>query len=64
MKRLTLVQDNIYVHDSWYSDVPDTFAFLPRDKSTQYYSLEALLADHAFCLGGPNFDPKTLEQEV
>jgi hypothetical protein len=51
----------MHVHDSWYTDVPDTFALLPRNTSDAYFLMEPLLDDYAFCLGGPNFDPHTAE---
>ena len=43
-------------------DVPDTFALLPRNLSDVYFSIDELYNPLAvMCLGGPNFDPKTLE---
>ena len=42
------------------SEVPDTFALLPRRLSDQFFSLEALVAEGVMCLGGPNFAPDAL----
>jgi hypothetical protein len=51
----------IWVPDSWYADVPDTFALLPRNVSDIYYNLDAQYSpEFVMCLGGPNFDPHTL----
>jgi hypothetical protein len=44
----------VWVVDTWYDDVPDTFALLPRAHAAQYYDVEALAADGVMCLGGPN----------
>ena len=51
----------VWVHDSWYSEVPDTFAIMARQWSDSFWSMDDLVAEGAMCLGGPNFDPKTLE---
>ena len=42
------------------SEVPDTFALLPRLYSDQFFSLNSLVAEGAMCLGGPNFDKESL----
>ena len=53
--------DIVYVPDSWASEVPDTFALLPRKWSDQYFSMDILMQKNIFCLGGGNFDPSTLQ---
>lgn len=55
--------DRMYVHDSWWADIPDTFALLPRNISDLYYSVEELVKPEVMCLGGPNFDLKTIETD-
>lgn len=56
----TLIPNIIYTPDTWRTEVPDTFAILPRTASDVYFSLEALLQPGAFCLGGPNLNTSTL----
>lgn len=51
----------IYVQDTWFSDVPDTFALLPRIASDVYFSLEVLMEEGVLCLGGPNLNPETIQ---
>lgn len=46
--------NRVWVVDTWYDDVPDTFALLPRAFAAQYFDLEAFSADGVMCLGGPN----------
>jgi hypothetical protein len=55
--------DRIWVPNSWYSEVPDTFALMHRRWADSYWSVDDLTKDGAMCLGGPNFDPKTLSPE-
>ena len=49
-------QLKVWVPDTWYDDVPDTFALIPRYYSNAYFDLNALVADKVMCLGGPNID--------
>lgn len=56
-------QKYIYGPDTWWADIPDTFALLPRNLSEKYYSMHSLVKHRVMCLGGPNFDPLTLERE-
>lgn len=49
----------MYTPNSWFADVPDTFALSPRYLSDIYFSLDMLIKTTIICLGGPNFDPKT-----
>ena len=42
----------LYTPDTWWSDVPDTFAIVPRKFSDQFYGLESLVDPTAMCLGG------------
>ncbi len=51
----------VYVPNSWASEVPDTFALLPRKYADDYYSMDQLMMRGVFCLGGGNFDPNTLK---
>lgn len=44
----------VVVPDSWWSDVPDTFALLPRQYSDIYFDLNELVQHDAMCIGGPN----------
>jgi len=55
-------KDNVYCPDTWWSDVPDTFALLPRKWSDGFFDLDSLVAPRAMCLGGPNFDPLILTE--
>ena len=56
--------DKIWFPSHWASDVPDTFALIPRHRADLYYSLEDLYANrNVGCLGGPNFDPKSTSNE-
>jgi hypothetical protein len=55
----------LWVPDSWATDVPDTFAVIPRKWSDMYFSLDALYVDRKVgCLGGPNFDPNSVTDEA
>ena len=54
-------KNKVYVPNSWASEIPDTFALLPRKYADDYYSMEKLLVRGVFCLGGGNFDPNTLK---
>mmetsp|Transcript_9186 Transcript_9186/g.9256 ORF Transcript_9186/g.9256 Transcript_9186/m.9256 type:complete len:663 (-) Transcript_9186:193-2181(-) len=53
----------IWVQDTWFSPVPDTFALLPRHLSDQYYSMDLLVSEGVMCLGGPNFGEESLSDE-
>ena len=53
----------MYTPNSWFADVPDTFAMSPRYLSDVYFSLDSLIKTTIICLGGPNFDPKTATPE-
>jgi hypothetical protein len=53
-------QEYVYVPNQWATEVPDTFALLPRKWSDQYFSLDILLALGIMCLGGGNFNPSNL----
>lgn len=56
--------DLVYCPDTWWSDVPDTFAILSRRWSDKFYDLDSLVAPTAMCLGGPNFDPEVMREDV
>lgn len=52
----------VWVPDSWYADVPDTFALLPRNRSDIFFSLTMQYKPNkVMCVGGTNFDPKTMK---
>lgn len=57
-------QFRIWTPDTWWSDVPDTFALLPRQYSDIFFSLDGLVAEGAMCLGGPNFLPESATPEA
>lgn len=54
----------VWVPDCWYADVPDTFALLPRHFSEFFYTLDGQYEPpEVMCLGGPNFDPNSLNRD-
>lgn len=53
----------VWVVDTWWCEVPDTFALLPRSLSNAYFSLNGLVKEGAMCLGGPNFDYSAVAYE-
>jgi len=53
----------MFTPNSWFADVPDTFALTPRHLSDIYFSLDMLIKTTIICLGGPNFDPKTATKD-
>ena len=58
-KKLVIQKESelkVWVPDTWWSEVPDTFALIPRNYSNAYFDLNALVADKVMCLGGPNID--------
>jgi len=57
------IDDKVWVPDSWFAPVPDTFALIPRNKAESFFSMENLVAPGVMCLGGPNFDAETLNTE-
>ena len=52
----------VWVLDTWYEDVPDPFALIPRHYSDAFFDLNALVADKVMCLGGPNIDQKVASE--
>lgn len=57
--------NKVWVPDSWYADVPDTLALLPRRVSDLFFSLDSQYnPDEIMCLGGPNFDVRTVQREA
>ena len=44
----------IWVVDTWFDDVPDTFALIPRDYAKQFFNFDTLSEDNVVCLGGGN----------
>jgi len=54
-------RSSIHTPDTWRTEVPDTFAILPRQASDVYFSMEVLLEPGVFCLGGPNLNTSTLQ---
>lgn len=53
----------VWVVDTWWCEVPDTFALLPRYYSDQYFDLDSLVYPGVMCLGGPNFDYNSTTKE-
>ena len=51
----------VWVIDTWDTEVPDTFALLPRNASDAFFSIDGLVQKGVMCLGGPNFNPSTLQ---
>jgi hypothetical protein len=43
--------------------VADAFALIPRYAAETYFSMEALVQPGVFCLGGPNFEKKSLHHQ-
>ena len=55
----------IWFPDNWATDVPDTFAIIPRHLADTFYSLDAMyVRTDVACLGGPNFDPNSVTPEA
>ena len=50
----------LYAPDSWFVEVPDTFSLMSRNISDIYYSMESLMDNRVFCLGGPNLNVNNL----
>ena len=50
----------MWVIDSWYQEVPDTMAFLPKEYAKYFFDMDSLVVKGSMCLGGPNFDSNTL----
>jgi hypothetical protein len=56
---------DIWVHDSYYSAAPDTFAYLPNaDVAKDYFSIHALVQKGVACLGGPDFNTTLAKQRL
>ena len=54
-----------WVHDTYYCDMPDTFAYLPtRPVAETYFSLRQLVEPGIACLGGPNFNTSAVEHRL
>ncbi len=53
----------IIIHDRWAEFVSDTFAVLPRHYAEDYFSMKVLLEPGIMCLGGPNFDSRSLDSD-
>mmetsp|Transcript_14772 Transcript_14772/g.36145 ORF Transcript_14772/g.36145 Transcript_14772/m.36145 type:complete len:669 (-) Transcript_14772:1136-3142(-) len=50
-------ESDVWVHDVYFSNVPDTLAlFNSINAAKQYFSLEWLVQPGIACLGGPNFN--------
>lgn len=56
-------KDRVIIHDRWAEFVSDTFAILPRKLAKDYYSMDVLVTSGIMCLGGPNFNPRSLNLE-
>ena len=56
---------DLWVHDSYYAFLPDTFAFMPNAYVAEmYFSIERLLEPGVACLGGPNFDGALVQKRL
>ena len=56
-------EEDVWFHDSYYSFLPDTFAFLPTyTVADVYFSLERLV--DVACLGGPNFNSSVVSDRL
>jgi len=50
-------RNDVWVHDAYFNNVPDTFAlFTSIDAARRYFSLEELVRPGVACLGGPTFN--------
>ena len=55
----------VWVHSTYYSDTPDTFAFLPSfEAADAYFSLTHLVKEGVACLGGPNFNQSLVKTRL
>lgn len=52
--------NKIWLQNTWFIEVSDAFAILPSKLAPVYFSMEKLISPGIMCLGGPNFDEKTL----
>ena len=50
----------VWVPDSWWCPVPDTFALIPRGRADDFFSIDNLVSPGVMCLGGPNFGVETV----
>lgn len=54
---------DVFTHALYYTDVADTFAFLPSLASAKlYFSLHNLVREDVACLGGPALNQSVVEQ--
>jgi hypothetical protein len=57
--------NDVWLHDSYYGIVPDTFALLPTsDLANTYFSLEELVKPGVVCLGGSGFNQSVVAQRL
>ena len=55
--------DKVWMMSHWQVAIPDGFALIPRRFAEAFFSMETLVRPGVFCLGGPNFDTKSLSPE-
>ena len=54
-----------WFHDTYFSYIPDTIAYLPNAHvANDYFSLKPLLEPGIFCLGGPNLNQTITKQKL
>lgn len=54
--------NDVWVHDTYYNNVPDTFAFFTSmETAGKYFSMSVLVRPGIACLGGPTFNETTVE---
>ena len=55
----------VWVHDSYFASVPDTFAlFRTARAANRYFDLKTLVSPGVACLGGPNFNETLVNQRL
>jgi len=48
----------VFVHSSYFENVPDTWAIMPRQYSDGFFDIESFVSPGIMCLGGPNLDKR------
>jgi len=61
----TTHDNQIWIHDSYYANIPDTWAFLPNfHVAKSYFSILDIVHEGVGCLGGPDFDRSLAEERL
>ena len=59
------ISKEVWVHDSYYSATPDTFAYLPNSHvAKKYFSIEGIIQKGVGCLGGPDFNAESAKKRM